>query len=284
MANTYRIPSKLYAELYNTAINSNSKLDADRLIAMYSILKQSRLKGETKYQAFTSRNNKVVSGYSLLRNKTNMSLVTLKKYIPALINLNLCYFDKKGDFIVIGNDKLKATYNDKIIPILIGKNIIETALNVFYVRLHASEKNQIKRIKIKTNQSELLKQIENPTNTELYKKAKSFVKRNGNEIKLIDKCVLSIKGYAGLKKDSSCKGLGNYWKRRLKSKKLIKTKRRFDIIQEMDFKEFQILKSSKQISGKYIYYDGYLVEELASEFSVISQCKNSTPTKTNQYN
>jgi hypothetical protein len=118
-----RISSKLYFDLYQKG--------GDKLIAVYVILKTSR-NGEIKYYSHKSKNNKFVGGFSLLRSKTNLTLHSIKKYVPILIDMGLCFIDKNGDFVMIGNEKIKDLYNSrKLVPINIGVNLSETSLYSF---------------------------------------------------------------------------------------------------------------------------------------------------------
>ncbi len=261
MQSTYRIPSKLYFELYQKG--------GDKLIATYSILKQSRNK-EKQYFSFTSKNNKVVSGYSLLRNKTNLTLHTLKRYVPILIDAGLCNFNDNGDFILLGNSKTKMLYNsNKLVPIVIGKNLVHTAYNSMAVRLHSSEAKQLRQIKKKHNQSELLKRQQNPQTLKELKQIRAILKNGKMKGFFIEKCVLSIKGYAEIKDGTSSKNKGNYWKQKLIQKQIVKAFRRFEEVKNISYKEYLELKTNSILPKTYLFRNGCLVKELVSEIIVI---------------
>ncbi|MBC7525228.1 MAG: hypothetical protein H7239_12415 [Flavobacterium sp.] len=267
MLSTFRIPSKLYFELYQKG--------GDKLIATYSVLKQSRNK-EKQYFSFTSKNNKKVSGYSLLRNKTNISLHTLKKYIPTLINAGLCSFNDIGDFILLGNSKTKELYSShKLVPIIIGKNLVHTAYNSMAVRLYSSEAKQLRQIEIKRNQSELLKRKDNPRSLKELKAIRKILKNENRNDFFIDKSVLSLQSYAYIKDNSNSKAKGYYWKNKLKQKNIIVSKRRFNNIKQMTLKEFLFLKSNSKIPKLFLYRSGWLVEEIVSEFNTIKTIDKS---------
>lgn len=262
-----RIDSKLYYDLYEKG--------GDRLIAAYSILKTSR-NNEIKYYAHTAKNGKVVSGYSLLRSKTVISLNSLKVYVPILIEMGLCYFDTNGDFVLLGSKKLKEKYtNKKIVPILIGKNIIDTAHNAISVRLFSAERQQIKQIEVKQNRRELLTQAVDPKNLKLFKKAKRVLKKySGVEITITDKTVLSNQGFAKIKDgEENNKSRGAYWKRILKQKSIVKTQRRFENICEIPYADYLKLKYSGQKPRNHTYYKGFLCIELVSSFSTVDKTK-----------
>lgn len=258
-----RINSRLYFDLFERG--------GDRLIAVYAILKTSR-NGEIKYYSYTAKNNKFIGGYSLLRAKTNLTLHTIEKYVPTLMEMGLCFIDNNGDFVMLGNEKVKELYNNrKLVPIVIGKNITETAYNVVSVRLFSAEKQQLKQIEVKQNRSELLKQASNPSNPKLYKKAKRALKKyEGVDLTVIDKTVLSNQGFAVLKDGTvNNKSKGAYWKKVLKRNGVVKTNRRFEPICEMPYAEYLQIKNSGYKAKKHTFNNGFLSEELVSSFSSI---------------
>ena len=267
MSKTVRIPSKLYAELFF--------LGGDKLISVYTILKSSR-NGGVKYYAHTSNNNKPVSGFALLRKQTNLTLHSIKKYVPMLIDLGLCFIDKNGDFVLLGNDKLKTKYNTKLVPITVGKNLTETSYNVYIVRGFSMQKNQQKQINKKLTQREQIAQISNPKTLADYKTAKRLVRKHGEDgIEVVEKTVLSLQGFGDLKhgEDNSIKDIkssGAYYKKKLKEKGLIQTKREFEKIQKMTYSDYLNLKKFGELDRKHVYKNGWLVKETVSSFSMIS--------------
>ena len=268
MFKIYRIPSKIYYYLFQYGIDNN--IDGDKLIAVYSILK-TNFDNNGKYYSFTSKNNKKVSGYSILRAKTNLTLHTLKKYVPILIKLELCFFDLNNDFVLVGNDKLKTIFNSKkLVPIKIDKNLIHTAYNVYFVRLHSNERKQKKAIEKKYNQRELLKLKDNPKSLKQLKAIRRLEKKDDKKGFFTDKCVLSIKGFCYLKFTEENKLKGNYWKKKLIDKKLVSTKRRFEVIKKMSYKEFLNSKSNCQFKRNLKYVNGCMVLELVSELTILS--------------
>lgn len=266
--------SKLYFDLYQQG--------GDKLIAVYAILKTSR-EGLDKYYSYTSKNNKVVSGYALLRSKTILTLHSIKKYVPTLISMGLCYIEDNGDVHITGGERLNTQYKcRKIVPIVIGKNIIETALNAVSVRVFSMQKQQESQISNKQNRSELLLQVSNPTNYKLYKKAKKLEKRlMGEKIIILDKVVLSNQGYAVLKNGiSDNKSMGQYWKKRLTSKGLVKVTRRFDRLKQMSYEEYQKIKIISK-NRRMVYSKGFLCEELISSFNSIDLVNTTVEIITN---
>lgn len=264
--NVARIPSRVYFELFQTA--TSNFVDPDKVIACYSIIKTSREK--EKYLAYTAKNNKFVGGYALLRKETNLSLNSLKKYVPSIIDAGLICFEDNGDVSVLGNNKLKTQYeNEKLVPIQILGTLSKTAKSSFNVRLHSAKKQQEALIKKKRHQRELLMQVSNPTNYKKYKEAQRFVRKNGTkDIQLIDKVVLSNEGYCKLKfGEANNKSKGHYWKSTMKELGFIKTKRNFKKIKKMSFGEYKLFKSQCDdlIRNRFTYFRGHLVEEQISE-------------------
>jgi hypothetical protein len=262
-----RISSKLYFDLYQKG--------GDKLIAVYSILKTSR-NGEVKYYSYTSKNNKFVGGFSLLRSKTNLTLHSIKKYVPILIDMELCFIDKNGDFVMVGNEKIKDLYNSrKLVPITIGVNLTETTLYSFSVRSFSAEKKQQAEINKKLTRREILLQGANPKNLKELKRAKKVLRKYGEVIEINEKTVLSLQGFGVLKHSEEneikdIKSSGSYWKGKLKKSNIIKTRREFKKIRKISFSEYQSLKKYGELSNIHTYKNGYLVEELISSFSTKS--------------
>ena len=268
MSKTVRIPSKLYAELFF--------LGGDKLISVYTILKASR-NGEVKYYAHTSNNNKSVSGFALLRKQTNLTLHSIKKYVPMLIDLGLCFIDKNGDFVLLGNDKLKTKYNNKLVPITVGKNLTETAYKSLAVRMFSAEKNQKTQIEKKQTRSEIIAYGSK-------KLSKYYDKKYGHNLEVNEKIVLSLQGFGDLKhgKDNEIKDIkssGAYYKRKLREKGIIKTKREFKKLKKATYSEYLQMKKYFNIGRKITYKNGWIVEEQISSFSTTVFVEKPATTK-----
>ena len=261
---TARLNSRLYFDLFSRG--------GDKLIAVYCTLKMLR-NGEVKYYAYKSKNNKFVSGYALLRAKTNLTLHTIEKYVPVLINMGLCFIDKNGDFVLLGNEKINTLYSSrKLVPIKIGVNVTETVLFSFSVRSFSAEKKQQTEINKKLTRSEIIKQGTDPKNLREYKKAQRILKTYGEVTNLNEKTVLSLEGFGVLKHTENneikdIKSSGSYWRRKLKNANIIKTNREFNKLQKMSFAEYLYFKKYGQLTSRHIYKNGYLVEETVSSFS-----------------
>jgi hypothetical protein len=248
-----RISSKLYFDLYQKG--------GDKLIAVYAILKTSR--EQDKYYSYTAKNNKFVSGYSLLRSKTFLTLYAIKTYVPILIEMGLCSIEENGDIYVLGGEKIKELYNSrKLVPIIIGRNLNDTADNSLSVRVFSAKFQQERQINKKQRRSELLKQLSEPSNYKLYKKAKRLLKRlDVEEITIVDEVVLSNQGYAVLKNEvEDNKSMGCYWKQKLVKKGLIESKRRFKKLKKMSYGEY-LSYVDLFPHNRAVYRNGFLCKE-----------------------
>jgi hypothetical protein len=255
---TARISSKLYSALFEEG--------GDKLISVYATLKTSR-NGEVKYYAYTAKNNKSVSGYHLLRAKTNLTLHSIKKYVPVLISMGLCFIDKNGDFVLIGNEKLKEKYNKKLVPVKIGANLVDTAYNSLAVRAFSAEKNQKTQIEKKQTRSEIIAYGSK-------RLAKYYESKYGDNLEVNEKIVLSLQGFGDLKhgEDNIIKDIkssGAYYKKKLREKGIIKTKREFKKLKKTTYSEYLQVKKYLNVGNRIIYKNGWIVEEQISSFSVL---------------
>jgi len=260
---TVRIPSKLYFDLWSRG-NSIQGLSGDKLIAVYSIIKSSRDK-EIKYYAYKSKNNKTVSGFSLLRAQTVLNLQVIEKYVSVLIEMGLCFIDKNGDFVLLGGERIKELYNSyKLVPIVVGKNLNETATNCIKVRLCSKRDEQQTMIAKKKYRSEIISHGG---------RLAQYFERTFTDLKIVDNTVLSNQGFACLKDGQmDKKSKGHYWKKKLKAAGIIKTKRVFTVICKMSKSDFiQAKKYGKIYENHFQWKDGYLYEEQVSQYSIMEK-------------
>jgi len=258
MNTTARINSKLYYDLFQKG--------GCNLVAVYCILKQSRQ--GIKYYAYKSSNNKTVSGYGLLKAKTNLSLNTIKKYVPILIDMGLCSIDKNGDFNVLGGEKTKILYNcEKIVPIKIGKNLTETKHNAYMVILNSNLRSQEIQISRKKHLSELKGKAK--YSSKAYRELQRRLKASGEQSPLTDNVILSNKGFSNLKSGQENKAEGFYQKKVLISMGLISSERRFKRIKKVSYEEYILLRNNKSIPYTYKYNNNYIIEELVSKIKIL---------------
>jgi len=264
------IPSRLYYELI-------THKRGDRLAAVYCILKAFR-KTKDKFYAYKAKNNKTVSGYALLKNISGLSLHTLKEYVPQLIKLGLCHFDEKGNFVIIGADKIKERFKKnggtKLVPINTYKQLKKTELDVIKVRFHAAQKSQIREIAKKKSRLEILMHLQNTrVNIGKYmsaseiKTAERIERKYGNTIELLETVVLSNEGFSNIKRcPNISKSSGQYWRAKLNGK-ILKSRRRFKLLKEMSYTEYLFAKRELGYSC-YTYIRGCLAIELVPSLKV----------------
>jgi hypothetical protein len=244
----------------------------DKMVAVYCILKST--KGQRpKFTAYKSRNKVFISGYSLLKKETGLTLANLKKFVPVFVRIGLVSFEANGDVTMLGNEACKDLFNSyKLVPVNVVKSIYKTAYRSMAVRAHSKERMQKREIQRKSLISVLQKQIENPTSaTELAKAKKQLNMLGGNE-NFKSEVILSNVGFAKLKVSERGelvnKQKGHYWKKKLAENGLIQTKRRYEEIRVMEYSEFEMLKNNRLIENRYVYKNGCLMREIASTFMV----------------
>lgn len=259
MNKTVRIPSKLYHDLYTRG--------GDKLVAIYCIIKSSR-NGEDKYAIYKSKNNKVVAGYNLIKAKTVLSLSSIQKFVPILIEMGVCSIDFNGNFIVLGGEKLKQKYNcKKLVPISIGKNLKETMENSFIVRLHSNFTQQEKKINKKKYLSEL--KCKAKYSHKAYTELKRRLKNMGELSPLTDNIILSNKGFSRVQSGEEKKSNGAYLKSKLVKRGLISTERRFKRICQLSYSNYKEYKNNDVFPINYIYNNGWVLEELVSKINLM---------------
>ncbi len=269
------INSRLYSELFT--------LGGDGLVSAYAMLKSAKNKKEKIYKE-DKRNI-----YHTLKQRTGLSVTTLRKYIKILNSLELSYFDSVGNFVLVGRNKINKRFNkNKFIIIQIGKNLTETKLYSFKVRLLRMEtiqKNRIdrreKQVKIKERQDKgyFLTKSEKALIKNLTEKDLEYL---NNKESFCAKTVLSNAGFSKLQSEStdSTKSRGFYWKKRLIKAEIIEVKRRFKYLRKATYKEYRFLRLEfPQIRFK----NGKIFEELIPEFIVGKFEKKQTEIKKLNY-
>lgn len=268
MSNIVRIPSKLYHQL--------DLKGGQKLIAFYCILKH--FNRTQKLYAYKAKNNKTVKGKSILRNRCNLAVSAIDKFLPMLVEMELCEFDRKGNFILLGNQKTKELYDcEKMVPILIGANLIKTQYNCLSVKLHSEERQQKREIEKKHNRSDLQRHEKNPKSKRLYNLAIRSIKKYGRDLKINYKTVLSNQAYAVLKDGTrDNKSKGSYWKKKLLNNNLVTAKRTFTKVRQMEYQEYvEFKKGSKYLNLNFI--NGFLVIEGIASFSALNMVGEKAP-------
>lgn len=274
---TIRVPSILYRELYVAG--------GDQLIAVYALLKYAKSKNSSfsGFKSYTSKNNKLVGGFGVIRKNTKLSLSVIQKFVPMLVELKICHFEKDGSFVMLGNNRVKKMFSPKkgevkLVPILIGKNFIDTQYNSSFVRLHSEHRKQGTMISVKETRRHLIKQfLRLKREKDAYmpygkaKRAEKLIKKYGKNIEIVKVRLMSNSGFAFLKHEVSNKpALGAYYKRKFIEKGMVTAKRRFRKLDKMSFGQYQKMKDFHPTPEKLTYMKGRAWLRLTSSFTIFS--------------
>ena len=245
------VNSRLYAELFS--------IGGDSLVATYSMLKFRRNKN-SKINKEENRNI-----YHTLREQSKLSVTTLRKQVKELIKLEICFFDNKGNFCFLGGEKLNKKYKNKRVFVEVG-TFKQTKMYSFRVRIFKMEQSQKNAIDKRDRLNKL--KGRQAKGFWLSEKERNFIDRKDNysQDSFTGKTVLSNQGYSKLKHgETKSKSAGYYWKKKLVSAGIIKTKRNFRYIKKCTKKEYLFLK--RNIDKTLMYKNGKLFQELSSEFT-----------------
>lgn len=254
------INSDLYNQLF--------LVGGDSLIAVYAMLRFHKNR-EIKYY------KENINIYQTLKKRTGLSVTTLRKYIKELGKMKLCRFDSAGNFCLLGTSKVNKLYQPnktkaKIVIVEIG-TFAQTKLFSFRVRVLSMEKTQKKRIDRKDRLNKIMKRAKKGCSLTKYErhslKNMTDLDREYNlEESLTAKTVLSNQGFSRLKfGQTKTKSGGYYWRNKLVSAGIIKTRRRFQFIKRCSYQEYRFTKFNIDIS--MVYKNGRMFKELVPEFT-----------------
>lgn len=259
MQNYVNINSRLYADLFENG--------GDNLVAVYTMLKSAKNGGIKIY-----KENRSI--YHTLKSKTNLSISTLRKYIKVLMEMDICYFDLSGNFVLAGNNKINKEFRsrrNKCVPVEIG-TYKETKLYSFRVRVLTAEQQQKNRIDRRYKQNNIIARESKSyrlSEEELrFKKSwtKSDLKYADNLESFNAKTVMSNHGFSRLKfGETKSKSSGQYWKKKLVRAGIIKTRRKYQYIKKCSYKEYRVLKLT--VDKSLMFSEGKLFKELCPEFT-----------------
>jgi hypothetical protein len=275
---TVRVNSKIYYAL-------RSSKGGIRTLAMYLHIREGR-GNKPYYKAFKSANNKLVSGYNLLHQKTNISISALKKYVPELVALNLISFDDIGNVHIKGTKQINKEYKSKkgiakIVPIIITEKFTKTADAAIVVSLSSEFNSQKTVIKLKKAVvSEKAKKF--PKDLKKFQRIeKALEKRYGKrKAKKITECttlsnlsfffIKNTNEKYSKKKVVNNTSKGHYIKKKLVKMNLLKSKRRFERVLNtfVDYEGFlRVRKERSQYDLRYI--NGMVVREITASASLV---------------
>lgn len=265
MEQCVQINSRLYARLF--------EVGGDNLIAVYSMLKFAKKDKNNKdsIKIYKEQNRNI---YHTLKQSTTLSITTLRKYIKVLTKENLCYFDRSGNFVMVGNNKINKLYKrgrTKTVPLQIG-NYTQTKLFSFRVRLKTMEQAQKNQIDRRDKRSKIIARVEKGyfLSKQESRQIKNLTDKDkfylNNRETFTAKTILSNLGFSKLKNGATkSKSSGNYWKTKLVKANIITVKRNFKFIKKCSQKEYLSLRYAG--FRKLVYKNGKLFEESPSEFS-----------------
>ena len=265
MEQCVQINSRLYARLF--------EVGGDNLIAVYSMLKFAKKDKNNKdsIKIYKEQNRNI---YHTLKDKTKLSVTTLRKYIKVLQNLNLCKFDTNGNFVMLGNNKINILYKKgktKTVPVQIG-NYTQTKIFSVRVRILTMEQAQKNQIDRRDKRSNIIARVEKGyfLSKQESRQIKNLTEKDkfylNNRQTFTAKTVLSNLGFSKLKNGATkSKSSGNYWKTKLIGANIITVKRNFKYIKKCSQKEYLSLRYAG--FRKLVYKNGRLFEESPSEFS-----------------
>lgn len=253
MKNYVNINSILYSELL--------ALGGDSAVACFVLIKNRRGKNGKIFKEGKR------SIYHTLKEKTNLSITTLKRYIKVMIELGVCFFDSVGNFCFLGGNKINKKYNKKKqVRVEVG-TFQQTKLFSFRVRIYTMERLQKNAIDRKYKQKNIIARMSKGYFTS--KQERNFLKSCDNKGKTVEdynaKTILSNQGYSKLKHGTErSKSSGYFWKKKLVNAKLIQVERRFKFLRKgtkLDYLE------NRKFDRTIVYKNGRIFKELIPSFS-----------------
>lgn len=225
---------------------------------------------------YKNSNNKRTSGYRLLAKNSGLSINTLKKYVPDLIELGLCRFTDNGSLLMTGKKKLSK--KKKFVKVIIGRNLAETKNYVNGIIICGNIRNQRtlidKKITLSIILCKLAKDI--PLTKKECRLYKNAVKNGGinlHDLKKVENTVLSNSRISDLITHnlSQSPSLGTYYRKKFVENGQILSRRRFKRVvdHKMSWEHFiSIRKSLYDNYGFVTYRKGYVVQPIASEVAI----------------
>lgn len=293
---TVRSHSYVYADLLTAYGDDLAR--GFKLIAVYATLLHTRNHLDSHRVITHKSNGRKTANYNLLSRNTKLSIKTLKKYVPKLIEKSLCYFTDSGSFILVGKGTLQKfkkgffanKYENefkgcsplKLVPIKIGSKLSETTLNCQKVVIYSEERKQLyvsaKKGKLKDIKSRMSSENGKVSKSEI-KMLERAVKDGFSVANHVKYPVLSIQGICDLfhgKSNidyNSRKNKGSYLRKKFKRALIFETRRRFDSLYAKPMSKAQFL-ALRQVYAKngvtnLFYRKGYAIQEIVSEFNIL---------------
>lgn len=250
-------------------------IDGHGLAAVYATLLKTRNRGHCFAYEQNHSNNKYTKGYRLLAKYSGLSINSLKKYVPRLIEMGLCRFTDNGSFLMKGRKALGAR---KAIKIEIGNNLSSTKTWVKGIPVLANIRSQRsmkdKKVTLKIIISKVRKNIPlTKRELKIYKAAEKNPRIDLENLNKVENTVLSNKRIAELVSynESQSPSLGTYYRKKFHQSGQMISRRRFKRVvdHKMSYKEFMNIRSSLYDNYGFVTYrKGYVVKPLVSEVAI----------------
>lgn len=252
------------------------KLGGDDLISVFSTLRcHSRIFYKKKGRKGTTRT---------LKDATGISVNTLKKHLPKLIESRLVEVHHNGNIAIRSrkwsDQNLPFIRKRKLIPIEVNESYVETKRSCFFVRVHSNIKRQERQSEKKQRRIELL-YAEPRTLKEHKAKERLSKKASIDELKnsYREDATLSNAKFDEIKKGGVSPWRGNYQKRKLIEKGFIGQKRNVFLFLEgvFSYSYMYEVRNSLNRGGLFMGSKGIYFEDSPTIFLLSAKvgCKKS---------
>lgn len=266
-----KVQRNLYTVLFETG--------GDKLIAYYMLLKH-YLGPTGTIIPFKSSNHRVIKDNRLIATKVPVSNDLILTNHRRLVKTGVVERTFEGVISLLDDEAIHSKYGKAgYVTLKLGKNTVDTGRNIFVDRLEKNVLLQKEAIELK---KETIRILGIPSThrsfdeNEILEKSKKFFKREIDVNETVNETVvMSLEKIASIRNPKNpAKTAGAYWKKKLKALGFIQTKRRFEVLQSMNWKEYRDFRTDKSLTEKFpgtpiqkmVYAGGYLCKELVSEF------------------
>lgn len=249
-------------------------IDGYGLAATYAILLSSRNRGHC-FAYHQNSNNKFTKGYRMLALHSGLSMHTLKKYVPRLVEMGLCRFTRNGSLLMRGRRSLGTR---KSIRIQLGNNLAEVKTFIkgipVLANIRAQRSMSDKKVTLKIIISKVKRDIPlTKRELKIYKAAQKNPRLDLENLNKVENTILSNKRISELVtyNQSQSPSLGTYYRKKFHQNGQMVSRRRYKrvIDHRMSHGEFMnIRKSLYDNYGFVTYRKGYVVRPIASEVAI----------------
>ena len=266
------IDAKVYALLTRKELPKGC--DTFTLVAVYASLLHNRNNSHCYVPFKNKSNNKTTSGYRLLARENKISLNTLKKYVPLLMEESICYFTKGGGFFMVGAKTLAEQYNNKKnkkVCIHIYDSLVDIKTSVMAVPIMTNIiVSQTKSIDKKLTLSKTKMALKKNYNVSLkqFKKLEKAIEAGYDFSSVQNNTILSVNGLERILESVGNGSYdGKYWKKKLVENGYLTFRRRFKSLSSKTMSYQEYLKHKPYFEGHITYTNGRICKEVVSEVS-----------------